>query len=562
LAPSDDAGQVSPVAPPVENELSREQELAKLEKLEAPEGVDLVLWNELKSALAALLPDKIVSTPPLGEDNAVGDLDFFRDEEEAGWLTWSFELRGDYNVDGIVNVDDLSMIAEHYGEVIGEENAWLASVDSSGNGVIDIADVTGIALNYGTELSGFNVISGGPGFIDWEEIGTVDRTEAEALMGGVLLFAFAADSEDWADFGVLAYDSEGSTGEMSNVLEYRQPRIISVDAPSGAIGDFYTASAVVEGEEPFTYRWVLGNGVSPSTSEEPAVEVELVQQGMFSGHLAVSNRFDERRQDFFVTVGVPPTVTSVAPLAATTGERVDFTAEVTGTTPITYIWDFGRDAFPRTSAEQSPQVQFDEDGVHDCDLRVSNSHGSFRYEFQVTTGSPPTIVNIFPAQGAQGDDVQFYAEMLGSEPFSYSWTFTGVGDPTSSTDRRPTVTLNWAGDHQCKLVVANDYGETTRWFTFHVGVPPRIFEVFWTTTVGNTVCWFFADIQGDLPMTYRWTMDLWPPDPPMVFTLMPQNILTGDQIGTFNCTLEATNEFGSDSFDFEYEITEIEEPPL
>lgn len=562
MAPSDDAGQVSPVAPPVENELSREQELAKLEKLEAPEGVDLVLWNELKSALAALLPEKIVCTPPIGEGKTVTDLDFYRDEESAGWLAWSYQFEGDYNVDGAVNVDDLSAIAEHYGEVIGEENAWLASVDFSGDGVIDIADVTGIALNYGFELGGFTIISGGPGFFDWEYIGTVERSEAEALMGGVLLFSFAVEPEDWSDFGVIAHDTYGATGEMSNTLEYRQPRIISVDAPSGAIGDFYTASAVVEGEEPFTYDWVLTNGASPNRSSDPEPEVELVQQGMFSGHLTVSNRFDERRCDFNVTVGVPPVVASVEPLAAVRDTRTRFSAEVTGSSPLTYNWDFGTDAFPRRSSETQPDIEFDENGTHDCSLRVSNTYGEIRYDFEVSVGSPPEIVNITPAQGTRGESKRFFAEVLGSEPLSYSWTFSGVGDPPSSTNERPLVDLIWPGEHQCKLVVSNAYGDATRWFDFYIGEAPEIHEILWTTTIGNTVCYFFAGTTGDFPMTWTWTFDMFAPDPPIILEGIPCAIILPGYTGVFNCQLEAVNAFGSDIFDFEYEITEVPEPPL
>jgi hypothetical protein len=562
LAPSDDAGQVSPVAPPLENELSREQELAKLDNLEPPEGIDLVLWNELKAALAALLPEKIVCTPPIGEGMTVTDLDFFRDDEEAGWLIWSYQLQGDYNVDGAVNVDDLTPIAESYGEIIGEENAWLSLLDFSGDGIVDIADVTGIALNYGFELAGFTVISGGPGFIDWEYIGTVERSEAEALMGGVLLFSFAVEPEDWSDFAVMAHDIGGATGEMSNALEYRQPRIISVDSPSGSIGDFYTARAVVEGEEPFVYDWILTNGVTPNRSDEVEPAVELVQQGFFSGYLLVSNRFDERRHDFSVTVGVPPAIASVEPLAAIKNERTEFSAEVTGSSSLTYSWDFGADAFPRRSSETQPDIEFDENGTHYCSLRVTNTYGDVNLDFEVSVGSPPEIVNITPTQGTRGETERFFAEVLGSEPFNYSWTFTGVGDPYSSTDERPLVELLWPGEHMCKLVVSNAYGDATRWFDFYVGEAPVIHEILWTTTVGNTVCYYFAGVTGDFPMTWTWTFDMFAPDPPLVLEGIPCALLTPGTIGSYDCQLEAENAFGSDTFDFVYEITEIEEPPM
>jgi PKD repeat protein len=380
-------------------------------------------------------------------------------------------------------------------------------------------------------------------------------------MGGVLLFSFAIEPEDWSDFGVLAHDNSGATGEISNTLEYRQPRIISVDSPSGSIGDFYTARAVVEGEEPFVYDWVLTNGVSPNRSSETEPEVELVQQGSFSGYLAVSNRFDERRHDYNVTVGVPPIVASVEPLAAVRDQRTAFSAEVTGSSLLTYNWDFGADAFPRRSSETQPDIEFDENGTHDCSLRVSNAYGEFNYGFEVSVGSPPEIVNITPTQGTRGETERFFAEVLGSEPFNYSWTFTGVGDPSSSTDERPLVDLRWPGEHMCKLVVSNAYGDATRWFDFYVGEAPEIFEILWSTTTGNTVCYFFADVTGDFPMTWTWTFDMYAPDPPYVIEGVPTAIMLPDYTGVFNCQLVAENAFGSDTLDFEYEITDVFIPP-
>ncbi len=567
LAPSNDAGQVSPVTPPSDsNERSREQELALLENLEPPEGVDLVLWNEMKAALAALLPEKIVSTPPIGEGKTVTDLDFFRDEEEAGGLAWSYQLQGDYNVDGVVNVDDLSAIAENYGEVIGEENAWLALLDFSGNGVIDIADVTGIALNYGFELGGFTIISGGPGFIDWDYISMVERSEAETLMGGVLLFSFTVEPEDWSDFAVLAQDNNGATGEMSNVLEYRQPRIISVDTPSGKVGDTYTVSAVVEGEEPFTYDWILTNGVSPNRSDEAEVEVELVQQGYFSGHLTVSNRFDERRENFSVVVGVPPAVSSVQPLTATCGERTPFSAQVTGPEPIIYDWDFGANAFPRKSTSVSPLVEFDDDGTHNCYLRVINEYGEFRFDFLVATGFIPQIVKVMPERGTCEQDVRLNAEVLGTGPFSYSWTMNYWAEPLFSADEQPLVSLTDTGAQLGKLVVTNDYGEATKWFSFYVGRIPQVYQVLWTTgNMGNMWATFFADVGGDFPMTYEWVFhtdgangrndqpmvgdqtSVWPAPP----------FFIPNELGEFDGEVTVTNEFGSDTAEFTVTVEEL-----
>ncbi len=571
LVPESDSRQVAPVTPsPDSNQRSRQEELARLDNLEPPEGVDFALWNDLKAALAALLPEKIVCTPPIGEGKSVTDLDFYRNEEGIGWLTWSYQLQGDYNVDGIVDVDDITPIAEHYGEIIGEENAWLALLDFSGNGIVDIADMTGIALNYACDLAGFTVLSSDPDLAEWEVTGTVARTEAETLEGGILLFSSAIEPEDWSDFAVLAYDTEGATGEISNVLEYRQPRIISMNVPTGKVGDICTASAVVEGEEPIAYDWTLGNGVSPNRSDEPSVEVELVQRGHFYGHLTVSNRFDERRQDFNIVIGVPPQVTSVEPASATVGERVSFSAEISGSEPITRHWNFGPSAFPQNSDEASPIVEFDDAGMHSCSLSVVNEYGSYLFNFQVETGYAPQIVKVTPARGAYEQQVQLQAEVLGTGPFSYRWTMNYWTDPLSSVNEMPVVTLTEEGTQLGKLVIENDYGEATKWFDFYVGTKPRIFRILWTSgTLGNVCADFFTQVGGDHPMTFEWIFYTEGAnggnDQPMsnqTSNFAVPSFLIPNEIGDFDGEVTVNNEFGSDTQEFTVTVDELFEVPV
>jgi len=557
---------------PADTSTTLSAELSRLDAMAAPDGVDQNTWLTLKAslrqAMAALMPSKVTQSPPAGPHSVVDDLTFVRDEEEAGWLTWSFQLYADYNLDGVVDADDLSPIAENYLQVVGEESPVAMRLDTSGNGVVDLADITAIAQYYGSELAGFFVRS----YTDeaeFTELSAVLREQAlnledpQFLADGILLYRFQyEDSPEWVDLAVVAFDGDGATGDLSNVVEYQPVRIVSVSVPGGKVGDTGTATAVVEGAEPITYEWILTNGLSPSRSSDPSVEVELVSQGMFNGRLNVSNLFGADTEFFTVTIGVPPTITSVTPDTAVCGERVEFSATVTGTAPFTYSWNFGSSAFPRTSPLERPSVEFDEDGTHSVRLQVANEYGSDSYLLDVTAGFPPVIVAISPDKGALGSSVNFTASVVGTAPYSYLWDFKHMGDPTLSGDVNPVVNLTDAGDYQCTLTVTNPYGEYRRWFSFHVGRPPTINQILWTTTTGNLVCWFFADVNGDFPMSWTWTFDMFAPDPPLQLDMMPAVFLLPGELGIYDCSLEAVNDYGSDLFEFEYEITYVEPPPM
>jgi hypothetical protein len=64
-------------------------------------------------------------------------------------------------------------------------------------------------------------------------------------------------------------------------------------------------------------------------------------------------------------------------------------------------------------------------------------------------------------------------------------------------------------------------------------------------------------------MTWTWTFfDIFAPSPPYVMEGIPVVLLLPSYTGVFNCQLEAVNDFGSDVFEFEYEVTEVPPPPM
>jgi hypothetical protein len=55
---------------------------------------------------------------------------------------------GDLNGDGIVNIDDLALVIDHFGQS-SDDPEWDARADADDNGVVSIDDLTAVTGNYG-----------------------------------------------------------------------------------------------------------------------------------------------------------------------------------------------------------------------------------------------------------------------------------------------------------------------------------------------------------------------------------------------------------------------------
>ncbi len=548
------SASINPFSKVKPNVLTREGELAKLEALQQPANLSNEQWGDLKAAMAAVIPNKVVCTPPR-EDEAVADFTFTRDTEGVGSLSWSYWLRHDYNRDGIVDAADVTEIALHFGEAVADSPSnWI--VDTSGDGFIGVSDVTGIATRYGLSLLNFS-LRNYTSETQFTELMLISRGEAVYDETGVMHFTIPYDSIDWVDLAVAPQDMVQAPGPVSNMILFHPVRIQSVAVPSGKVGDAGTFSVEVLGAEPIAYDWLLTNACDPKRSTDAEVDVTLVNQGLFNGKVTVSNLFGADEREFQVLVGVPPTITGVTPDSGTTGARLPFNATLTGSSPLHYDWTFS-EGFPASADEATPTVEFDSDGSHTCSLSVSNDYGTDSLQFTVVTGSKPQVVRVTPLVGGQGQTIQFSAEVLGSEPITYAWDFVYMSDPPASSDIRPTVEITRRGDFLCKLTVTNDYGATDYWFNFFAGQPPDIRGVYFTSNNAGTPCFFFADVFGDVPITLTWSLDLWtnedPPQPALVVIGNAPMVVLPNVGGLYNCNVTANSMFGMFSNDFQMEV--------
>jgi PKD repeat protein len=131
------------------------------------------------------------------------------------------------------------------------------------------------------------------------------------------------------------------------------------------------------GTAPLTYAWDFGDGESASELASPAFTYET--PGTFTVTLTATNvaGSDAEVKNGYITVIEVPT----PPTASFTSNRrsgsvpltVRFTDTSTGSTPMTYAWNFGDGG---TSSDQNPTHTYTAIGSYTVTLRATNSLGS------------------------------------------------------------------------------------------------------------------------------------------------------------------------------------------
>ena len=125
----------------------------------------------------------------------------------------------------------------------------------------------------------------------------------------------------------------------------------------------------------------------------------------------------------------------------------------------TYAWTFeGGD--PATSSEEHPVVSYNDSGVYDVTLTVSNDteEATTVMEDYITVNEVMAIFDANETDICDLEQIQFTDNSICAT--SWAWTFEG-GDPATSTEQNPMVTYNSAGVFTVELTVTGESGEST-----------------------------------------------------------------------------------------------------
>ena len=214
---------------PAANSKAATDPIKELQAINTPEGVDPALFTQLKDALEKELrakgATKAVSKPPAEGFGKVTDLTVIAipDQYMTDYkLRWSYRNDGDYNQDGIVNVADVVPLAQHYGEDASDPNSIAGVVDGNRNGRVGADDITVIARNFMSEVSGYDVR------YSYSEYGTFESSGISVGFGEALGDAnhrlyfipkkpIDNDSSSYVHYRVVPVDAALRQGELSNV---------------------------------------------------------------------------------------------------------------------------------------------------------------------------------------------------------------------------------------------------------------------------------------------------------------------------------------------------------
>jgi outer membrane protein assembly factor BamB len=227
-------GQLPEVGPhgsnQVQQTMSLDEAQAELQALAVPVWVDKALFTQLKEALREALASsagsvgetlpahRITSKPPSGEGNRIDDLAIVDNGDGTYTLTWSYRNTGDYDQSGMVEIADISPLAVHFGEEADESNEW---IDGSGDGTINIQDITAIAANLLREVASYAVLAseeqeGEPSMVE-----TVAFSSAGGEGRKRFELTLPLNPGDW--IRVQPVDAVGEPGAESNVVQVPIP---------------------------------------------------------------------------------------------------------------------------------------------------------------------------------------------------------------------------------------------------------------------------------------------------------------------------------------------------
>ncbi|MCB1217933.1 PKD domain-containing protein [bacterium] len=252
-----------------------------------------------------------------------------------------------------------------------------------------------------------------------------------------------------------------------------------------------------------------------------------------------------------------PEVTDVSPSSGESGTQIQPLASFANTVE-SWAWDFGGGASPNTSSEASPLITLGTAGTYSASVTALSRFGeavfNFTLEVGPVSGSAPDVTAVSPLTGESGSTVSFLPTFSGTVD-SWDWQFNGAGTPDSSTLPSPDVELGNVGSYSCSVTATNSFGSDQFDFSFEVtpvsGEAPVIISVDPLSGASGAEVTFTPSYTGTVD---TWDWQFGPAATPG--TSPDENPLeTLGAPGIYECSLTATNSFGSDTLNFSLEIT-------
>lgn len=209
---------------------------------------------------------------------------------------------------------------------------------------------------------------------------------------------------------------------------------------------------------PTSWSWDFGDG-NNSAERNPVHTYSLV--GNYTVSLTVKNENGQNTKTDVIRVTQRPSLVANFTASLESGMQpftVQFNDSSTGG-PTAWYWAFGDGS---NSTEQNPIHTYNDSGIFNVSLRVTNQYGentTTKTNFITVVPHPGPVANFsaYPESGMQPLTVQFNDNSTG-DPADWYWTF---GDGGTSTEQNPTHIYVNSGIYNVSLRVSNKYGENT-----------------------------------------------------------------------------------------------------
>lgn len=205
----------------------------------------------------------------------------------------------------------------------------------------------------------------------------------------------------------------------------------------------------------------------------------------------------------YIVVGVAPVADFDAVYAYNTvPSTVRFLDHSTGSTPLTYMWEFGDG---QTSTDNAPSHVYTNRGTYTVKLTVKNQYGSStetKVNFISIGGAP---VADFSADATAGNiplAVKFKDRSTG-HPTTWKWTF---GDGKESVEQNPVHIYQDTGVFTVTLTASNEFGSSDAFKSQYISVSPALKSKFSADPVTGKAPLRvkFTDISFGNPTSWKW----------------------------------------------------------
>jgi YVTN family beta-propeller protein len=329
----------------------------------------------------------------------------------------------------------------------------------------------------------------------------------------------------------LTVENEFGTNTTSRTINFKPKASFTPTQSLINPGDSISFTDASTGEPTLKYKWDFGDGSTVSTAQSP--QHTYAKVGNYTVTETVTNTYGSDSATGLVVFSAKAAFSPVTNVIQA-GDSITFTNATTGSTPLSYTWDFGDGS--STSTDTSPTHTYADAGSYTVTLQASNtwsnSSASGTVNFKPKAAFGPAQSKI-----KAGDSVTFTNTSTGTAPLTYTWDF-GDNSPTSSAEI-PTHTYTKTGVYTVTLKVDNAYGTDSS--TGSVVFPPiAAFSPANAVIQAGGAVSFTNASAGSSPMTYSWNFG----DGSAAST-DPNPTHAYPTAGDYTVTLTTTNDYGS-----------------